>query len=250
MSATAVAGAPAETGDGCPIRTFVGSTIGAKVLMALTGLGLVGFLVTHLLGNLLAFKGQRALNEYAHGLQSLGGLLWAARAGLLGIFVLHVGLALHLERRNAKAAPLRYAVDRTLQASFASRHMMLTGGLVGSFLVYHLAHFTFGYTNPEHFLMRDPPGDPAGLHDVYAGVVLGFRNPVVATAYLVAMGFLCLHLWHGFGSLWRTLGVSSPRLVRWLRLASAGLALVIACGFASVPVGVWTGVITLPGGAP
>jgi succinate dehydrogenase / fumarate reductase, cytochrome b subunit len=126
-----------------PVRTSIGS----KFLVALTGLGLVGFVLVHMSGNLLVFAGQDAMNTYAAKLKAFGWLLWAARAGLLALFVLHVWLALRLTAGNRSARPVGYVYEDVLQASWASRYMWLTGLVLLAFLLFHLAHFTFGYVH-------------------------------------------------------------------------------------------------------
>ncbi len=123
-----------------PFRTSVGS----KFLMSLTGLGLIAFVIVHMIGNLLVFAGRDALNSYAHMLKENGELLWLARGGLLTIFVVHVILGIRLTLANRAARPVRYQRDATVQASLASRHMLLTGLVLLAFILYHLAHFTLG----------------------------------------------------------------------------------------------------------
>src|SRR5215213_7049822 len=125
------------------------SSLGSKYLMAITGLLLTGFVLGHMAGNLLIYAGPDALNSYAHGLKARPLLLWGARLGLLAVFVLHLVLAFRLTLQNSKARPVRYVhPDATLQASWASRHMMLTGLVLLAFIVFHLAHFTLGVVKP------------------------------------------------------------------------------------------------------
>src|SRR5262245_25657755 len=114
------------------------SSLGKKYLMALTGLALIGFVIAHMSGNLLIFAGRDALNSYAHALKDRPALLWTARTGLLAIFLLHVYLGLVLSLQNRAARPSRYVYEDTLHASWASRHMLLTGLVLLAFIVYHL----------------------------------------------------------------------------------------------------------------
>jgi succinate dehydrogenase / fumarate reductase cytochrome b subunit len=123
-----------------PVR----SSLGRKYFMALTGLVLTGFVLGHMAGNLLIFAGRDALNSYAAALKDKPALLWPARLGLLVVFVLHVYLGLRLAWENQMARPIGYVYERTLRASWASRHMVLTGLALLVFILYHLAHFTFG----------------------------------------------------------------------------------------------------------
>jgi succinate dehydrogenase / fumarate reductase cytochrome b subunit len=124
------------------------SSLGSKYVMAITGLLLTGFVLIHVAGNLLVYAGPDALNSYAHGLKSRPPLLWSARLGLLAVFVTHLVYAVRLRLQNAKARPIDYAYPATLQASWASRHMLLTGLVLLAFVVYHLAHFTLGVVKP------------------------------------------------------------------------------------------------------
>lgn len=231
------------TGPKGVVRTFLGSTIGAKMLMGLTGLGLVGFLIVHMIGNLQVFMGPEVLNKYAFNLKDQPLLLWPARLGLLGMFVLHVGLAFHVNAKNGAGKPVKYEFERTVQASWASRHMLLTGAVVLAFVAFHLAHFTLGVTHPAYFALKDP----LGRHDVHAMVVNSFQDPLVAGGYVVAMSLLALHLSHGFASLWRSFGVSHAAFVDVARKASIGLAVFLAVGFSAVPIAIVSGLVRLGG---
>lgn len=135
-----------------PLRTSVGS----KFLVALTGLALTGFVLVHMSGNLLVFAGQDAMNTYAAKLKAFGWLLWVARGGLLVLFVAHVVLALRLTQANREArGPVGYVYEDTLQASWASRHMWLTGLALLAFVLFHLAHFTFGTVHKADLQSRE-----------------------------------------------------------------------------------------------
>ena len=226
------------------VKSYIGSTVGAKVLVAVTGLLLAGFLIAHVAGNLLLFGGQDAMNAYAATLKGNPALLWGARAGLIVVFLLHVGLALRLALLNRRARPIPYAYEDTVQASWASRHMVLTGLLIFAFLVYHLLHFTVGFTNPGDFALKDP----AGRHDVYAMVVTGFNRPAISAAYLVSMVLLALHLSHGVGSMFRSVGVSSSRWIEGTRKGAKVFAVLLALAFSSIPIAVLAGFISLPAG--
>lgn len=229
------------------------STVGTKYLVALTGLGLTGFVFGHLAGNLNIFLGPDALNAYAQKLKSLGPLLWVARLGLLVMFVLHLGLTLRLKWLNAAARPERYAYEQTIQATWASRHMLLTGLVVLAFLIFHLMHFTFAAVAAdavvdgasknflelhEHYRAY---GEDHVRHDVHAMVVAGFRNVPVAVAYIIAQVFLGLHLSHGIGSIFQTLGLNHPSYARLIQRAGVTLAVVLAAGNIAIPVSVMMG---------
>ena len=215
-------------------RVF-GSPVGAKMLMALTGLMLTGFVLAHLSGNLLLYAGQEKFNAYAHGLQSLGLLLWLARGGLLTAFVLHLYLAIKLTIENKAARPVPYAHEATIQASLASRHMVHTGLLMFAFIVYHLAHFTFRVTSPEIEALT--PGD------AYAVVVLGFSNPVVSGFYILAMAALATHLRHGVSSAFQSFGLYHGNLIVVTDKLGPIVAGIVFVGFSSIPVSVLLGCI-------
>ena len=155
------------------VARTMGSSIGTKVVMAVTGLVLVGFVIAHMAGNLLMFAGKDAFNEYAATLQSLGGILWAARIILLGAVLLHIVSAIRLTRQNAEARPVAYRVVKPEVSSYATRTMRVSGFILLAFIVYHLLHFTAGVADPAIFKLKE-----AG--DVYDMVVKGFEQPLVS----------------------------------------------------------------------
>lgn len=212
--------------------------------MALTGLGLFGFVVAHLIGNLQVFLGPEVFNEYAAFLKGLGPLLWIMRGGLLLIFALHVITAFSLTRLNTKARPERYRSNDTVQASLASRYMMQSGMVLLIFVVIHLLHFTLGFLQPDIFnqSMR------GGQHDVYMMLVTGFQVVPYSVGYIIGMCFLGLHLSHAISSLFQTLGFTHPRYTPGIKMAGKALGALIALGYISIPLGVLTGIITLPHG--
>ncbi len=209
--------------------------------MALTGLALAGFLVAHMAGNLLVFGGQDALNAYAAWLKRSPVVLWGARLGLLAMFGLHVATGLRLWRQNRAARPERYVRESTIEASLASRSMVLTGLVVLAFVVFHLLHFTLGAIQREHAVLSDRQG----RHDVYSMVVLGFQNPVVSLAYVVALLLLALHLSHGLHSFAQSLGFRHRRYTAFLETAAPLAAALLTIGFLAVPVGVLLGFVGL-----
>jgi succinate dehydrogenase / fumarate reductase cytochrome b subunit len=219
-----------------PVRTSVGS----KYVMALTGLVLILFVLGHMAGNLLIYRGREALNDYAHALATSPVLLWTARIGLLIVFVIHVVLGIRLTRQNVAARPVRYVYESTMQASWASRHMLLTGLVVLAFVIYHLLHFTFGVTDPTHFKshLHDPK---SGYADVAAMVVAGFEQLPVSFAYVVAQLFLGLHLWHGAGSWLQSLGLNRPSLQPYVHGFGMAIAALVVVGNCSIPLVILSG---------
>jgi succinate dehydrogenase / fumarate reductase, cytochrome b subunit len=207
--------------------------------MAITGLLLVGFVIAHMLGNLQIFLGADKLNNYAKTLQSLGGLLWVARIGLLVIFFVHLSTAIRLTLENKSARPVPYAVFNTHKASFASRTMPQTGIIIALFVVYHILHFTVRATNPEYSNLMTPDGHA----DVYAMVVSGFTNPIISLIYIVAQAVLALHISHGFFSVFQTIGLNHPSKDAKVKLISNALAFLIFIGNSSIPLAVLAGVV-------
>src|SRR5262245_26350502 len=182
------------------VGSFFSSSIGRKILMAVTGLILIGFIIGHLVGNLQVFQDPDHLNGYAQFLRQLGPLLWFARIGLIVAAAIHIWAAtvLTLENHRARGAE-PYAVKHTIRATLASRTMRLTGYVVFFFLLYHLAHFTWGaaqsatfkdnlklYTMQHEYRVGGFPVIDAGaqVHDVHSMVILGFQQPLVSFFYI------------------------------------------------------------------
>ncbi len=210
------------------------TSVGQKIVMAVTGLILVGFLLMHFAGNALIFMGPDAINGYSYLLHHSHGLLWIARAVLLLAVGLHIVTALKLAGKNSAARPQGYRVKRDVATSYAARTMVWSGPIVLAFLVYHLAHLTFGVT----------PGPYAHSEDnVYANLVQGFSIPWVAGFYIVAMMGLGNHLFHGIWSMFQSLGINHSAYNERLKRVSFGIALVITFGNISIPLAVLTGIV-------
>lgn len=207
--------------------------------MALTGLGLFGFVVGHLIGNLQVFIGPEPLNRYAYFLQNLGELLWAIRLGLLAMLVAHVvfTIKLRLENRAARGTP--YAVTTRRAATFPARMMMLSGLMVLCFIIFHLLHFTAQTVDPSFLTLHDEKG----RHDVYRMMILGFQSKAASAFYIVAVGLLAMHLNHGIGSLFQTLGLNSAKVRPLWEKGGVAFSWLIFLGYASIPVAVLTGVL-------
>lgn len=215
------------------------SSIGSKVIMALSGLGLVLFVVVHMAGNLQMFIGQDAMNDYGVTLRKVPLLLWAARLGIIGFFVFHVIDGIRLKLQNRAARPAAYVSQNTVKASLASRTMVVSGLIILTFLVYHLLHFTLGVTHPEHFVLHDTQG----RHDVYNMVVFGFQNAFVSGGYVLAMVLLFAHLSHGAASWLQSLGWNHPKINRVVKIVAPAVTWLVCLGFISVPLGVLLGLI-------
>lgn len=211
---------------------FYRSTIGKKVIMAITGLLLVGFVVGHMLGHLQVFQSAAKYNAYAHFLQSLGGALWLARGGLLVATILHVLMAVQLTQRKRAARPVAYAKLEPQVSTFASRTMRWGGVLILVFVVFHVLHFTTLNVFPEY---RDI--------DVYSRMIVAFRTPWITAFYVLAMLGVGLHLYHGAWSSMRTLGLTRGTPNPFKRNLAAGLAIIVALGFIVVPVAIALGIV-------
>lgn len=217
------------------------STVGQKLITAATGLGLLGFVVAHLLGNLLMFGGADAINSYAAKLKSLGPLLWVARIGLLGLIGLHIAMTVRLALRNRQAAKTQNLRVVRRASSASSRSMMISGSVILAFVVFHLLHFTLGVIQPATASLEDS----AGRHDVYTMVIHGFNNWGISAFYVVAMLLLMSHLSHATFSVFQTLGVVAMGKDTQMKAAAKVVAIGLAIGFIAIPVAVVVGFIGL-----
>lgn len=217
------------------------STIGKKAIMAVTGIIWVGYVVMHMYGNLKAFQGAVYFNEYAEGLRHLGEpvfgylhLLTVARLVLVASLGLHIWAAVALYQQARAARPQNYATHRVVQANYAALTMRYSAILIALFVVYHLAHFTWGVPGIHSEFIRG---------DAYHNLVSGFQFAPVVGLYLLAVVALGFHLFHGVWSMFQTLGINNRdwdgvfRVLAWL------LAIVVPLGFAAVPIAVQLGII-------
>ncbi len=218
------------------------STIALKILMALSGIVFIGFVLVHMYGNLKAFAGHDAFNEYAEHLRTFGepmlpysGLLWLIRVGLIVSLVVHVACAVVLWRRAKQARTVKYVVKKNSHSTWAS-HLMRWGGVtLLVFIVWHLLNFTIVKVN----VTGGPTNDPYNL------LVDSFATWWLTLIYLFAMAMLGAHLHHGIWSSLQTLGLTNTARSRArAKTVGLGLAIVIAGGFSLVPIFVLAGVIT------
>lgn len=219
--------------------------------MAITGLLLVIFVIMHMLGNLNLFLGPDTLNHYSKMLQQSKPLLWTFRMGLLTVAIVHVVTAFSLYRENKKARPVGYARRHTIQATLASLTMAITGSVVLIFIIYHILHFTVMAFHPEYKEMETavqpasalyqvlaPVHEGEQYHDVFKMVTTAFSNVWISLFYIISVGFLCMHLSHGMGSMFQSIGLRTPRLAPWISNTSRWLAIAIFIGMAAVPASV------------
>jgi succinate dehydrogenase / fumarate reductase cytochrome b subunit len=215
------------------------TSLGKKYIMAGTGILMVGFVIVHMLGNFSIYAGSNAINLYAAKLHELTPLLWGFRAVMLASVLLHIctGTILYLE--NRKARPIGYFRKKNIRTSFAAETMIWTGLLLGAFVIYHLLQFTVRVANPEisHLL------DAAGRPDVFSMVILTFRKTGISAVYVIAMGILLLHLYHGIQSFFQSLGWNSEKSLPIFEKIGRALAVALLFGFASIPVTILIGIL-------
>jgi succinate dehydrogenase / fumarate reductase, cytochrome b subunit len=215
------------------VTRFWRSTIGRKVVMAVTGIIGIGFLLVHITGNMLVFKGPDAINSYSHFLHGSGAeLLWVARVVLIVALILHVAAAYSLTQQSHAARPEGYTRRVPQASTLASRFMRWGGVLLLIFIIYHILHFTTGTFHP---------GGDYVEGDVYHNVVQSFHVWWVAAFYMVSMVFLGLHLYHGAWSSARTLSVTGDSPHPLQHRLSVAIAVVVWLGFTLVPLGVLLG---------
>jgi succinate dehydrogenase / fumarate reductase cytochrome b subunit len=218
---------------------LLSSSVGLKLVMAVSGALLALFLVLHVLGNLEIFAGAEAINRYGALLRVFPPLLWTLRFGLLVLLVLHLGSAVRLAAINGAARPVGYAQKRRRTTTLAARTMLASGIALTAFVVFHILHFTVRSVEPAYRTMHDA----MGRHDVFGMVTDAFRRPAVTIIYVVAMLLLGLHLGHGVASMVHTLGVNHPRYNPAWRHAGTVFALLIVTGFVAVPLAILAGVV-------
>ncbi len=225
-----------------PLAFLFRTSLGKKYLMALTGFGLFAFVVVHMVGNLQFFLGREAINRYAYFLHSVPELLWGARIGLLVMVGLHVWTAIQLSAENRAARPIGYKRKKALGSSYASRTMLMSGLIIGCFVIYHLLHFTVQV--PEVNLTGKDFHDLVDAekhHDVYQMMVTGFLQPWVTLFYIVGVGLLCLHLSHGVSSLFQSLGLRTGKYTPLLKSFGFWMSWVLVIGYWSIPISVVLG---------
>jgi len=219
------------------VATLYHSSVGKKLVMALSGLLLFGFIIGHMAGNLKIFLGPEKFNSYAHYLREIGshvlghgGFLWIARLGLLAALIAHVVTVVLLVRQSWKARSVSYKRKNDLSFSYASRTMRWGGVIIFTFVAYHLMHLTLGSVHPNF-----NPESP------YANVVSAFQVWWVALTYAIAVTMLGFHLQHGLWSSTQTLALRYPVVLRWRRPVAVVTSVMIVVGYLSVPLAVLAG---------
>jgi len=221
---------------------FWEAPIGKKVVMAVTGVMLFGYVVAHLLGNLQIYSSNKGqINSYAAFLHdpAHAGLLWGARIVLLAAVGLHILTSLQLWNLKRTARPIGYYKKADVPTAYAARTMMWSGPIIAAFVVFHILHLTAGAVPglPMKEIGENAP-------DVRANVIAGFSNPYVSGFYIVAMILLCLHLYHGLWSMFQSLGISHPRYTPAVQKLAAVAAILICLGNISIPISVLLGLVS------
>lgn len=216
----------------CSLCRFWHSSIGKKLIVALTGLFLVMFLAGHLVGNLLIFQSSGDFNEYAHMLHTMlhGWGIWIFRILMLVALALHIIATVQLTASNRSARSTRYQKDATMVASKSSRMMIWSGLTILVFFVFHILHYTVR-VSPEL-------KELAEFEQNWAMTIKGFQNPLVSIFYIIAMALLCSHLSHGVASIFQTLGLRSRKTAGPINMLSKAYAIIIFVGFISIPISV------------
>ena len=226
------------------LATYWFSSIGKKLVVAVTGIVMVLFLAGHLTGNLVVFMGPEPFNEYAyflhHMLHGMG--IWLFRLVMLGTVIAHVTatVALTVQNRTARKA---YECAATIQATQSSRTMILSGSMILAFVIYHLLHFTARVGAASGFDTSDRyrttiHGVEGEVHNAWLMVIDGFSIWYVSAFYIIALTLLCLHLMHGVGSVFQTLGLRSKKAAGLIQQLSIGYSLAIWLGFISIPIAI------------
>ncbi|MBA2336902.1 MAG: succinate dehydrogenase cytochrome b subunit [Acidimicrobiia bacterium] len=218
------------------------SDLGKKYAMAISGVFLLLFVFAHMVGNLHAFEGPEQINHYGEALRELGEpllprtmLLWVGlRIPLAIALAVHVHAAYALTLTNLRARSGSYDGRNYLAAGYASRTMRWTGVITLLFLAWHLADFTWGIktVNPDYV-----------RGDVYGNLIASLERWPVFALYLMAMGALGLHVWHGAWSLFQSLGINNPRFNAYRRIFAIVFATIVTGGFVTVPIAVQLGII-------
>ncbi|WP_437294363.1 succinate dehydrogenase cytochrome b subunit [Sorangium sp. So ce426] len=212
--------------------TFYRDLVGKKIAMALSGVIFFGFVIGHMTGNLQVFLGREKINDYAAFLHGTPSLLWGTRIVLLASLIVHVYTGVTLAQHSRAARPVPYQVKGQRRPNVAARTMLLSGGVLAAFIVYHLLHLTTGTVHPDFVPL-----------DAYDNVVKGFGSAPAAIAYVVAMGLLALHLYHGAWSMFQSVGFSHPRYTPALKKLAAASSILLFVGFSSVPLAVLFGIV-------
>ncbi|MDO9566415.1 MAG: succinate dehydrogenase cytochrome b subunit [Candidatus Desulfaltia sp.] len=203
------------------IKTFQ-TSIGKKLIMAVTGLSFICFLMAHLAGNLILYGGENAFNSYAERLHAFGPIITIVELGLLFLIIMHVLIGSVLFYQNTLARPIRYKVYKSAGGrSLGSATMPYSGFIILAFVVFHLINFHFA--------------DKTGT-TIFQIVAKAFENPLYVVIYIAAMIVLAIHISHAFWSLFQTTGINHPKYTPIIKITGIVISLVFGVGFGFLPV--------------
>lgn len=211
---------------------FTQTTIGKKIIVALTGVILFGFIMGHILGNLQVFAGAEKINKYAEFLHHSPPILYGTRIVLLISVFFHILYTIQLTRLNKLSRPIPYVEQTVIKANLPSRFMIWSGLFLLAFIIFHLLHLTAGIVHPNF-----------DHENVYQNIVTGFMVVPVAIFYILAMISLGFHLFHGVWSLFQTLGINHPRINCLRRVAATVISVLIPLAYIAIPSAVLLGVL-------
>ena len=212
-------------------KEYISSSIGKKQIVAVSGLALILFLIFHLSGNLLLYKGPEAFNAYAAFLESLGAVKYIGRVGLITLFLMHMFFTVLVVKENIKARGKRYDVSKPVgKRSLATRLMPMSGTFILVYLIVHLLDYTLA---DHHTVASVMNGENLGL---YGLVLNSFQTPWRVIFYVLAMGAIGMHLVHAIQSVCQTFGFNHPVYSKHIKRASVFIGVLIAVGFASIPL--------------
>ena len=242
----------------CALCSFLKTTIGRKILMALTGLVLVLFVLGHMLGNLQIFFGPDAINAYAYKLHHVMpvAMLWGIRLFLLACIGVHIWAAISLTLDNRKARPQGYDQNKSVQATYSAKTMRMSGIILLAFIIFHIAHYTARIVPGKEYNQQIADvalvkhGEPV-LHNgevvmtfnVNDMMIAGFHVWWVSAFYIIATGLLCMHLTHGVSSMFQTVGLRNQLWRARLDRFALIYGVVVFLGFAVIPVAAMTGIL-------
>ena len=230
------------------ILRFTRSSLGKKVIVAVTGSIMIGFLLLHAYGNMHAYFGASEINDYSAWLRTFaehlfgyGGFLWIVRVVVGGSLIVHVITVVSLIRQNRAARPVRYRKTSRRRRIIIGLTMIVSGSIILTFLVLHILQFTTGTIQPTPFHT-----DSAGLGIVYINLYEAFQEPWIAGIYIVVVAVVAVHIYHGAWSVFQTLGWNNADRNTFFRTTAAVIAIGLFLSFASVPVTFWTGIMPEP----
>ncbi|MCD6499051.1 MAG: succinate dehydrogenase cytochrome b subunit [Deltaproteobacteria bacterium] len=214
--------------------TFYRSSVGKKILMAVTGIFMFLFVFVHMVGNLQIYIGSEALNRYSHFLHSVPEILWFVRVFILFSLIVHVWAAFLVWLKSYRAKPVKYRVKVDIATNYASRTMIWTGPIVLAFVIFHLLDLTYGQRVASVVYSES---------DVYHNIIAGFQYWPLALTYILANLLLGFHLYHGLWSLFQTLGLEHPLWNKSRKTLAVTFAVIVAGCNISIPASIWAGLV-------